>query len=151
MVAYSFAREFCDRVASGAKTQTVRTDRKRHARPGEPVQLYFGMRTRSCRKLVEPDPICAAVRPISIVLDGRLRELIASIAIDGRDLDASEIEAFARADGFGPHWGGEVQFPRPGDKALTPGPARYWMGWWWLRVHGDCRFNGVVISWKPAS
>ncbi|WP_292672606.1 hypothetical protein [Mesorhizobium sp.] len=84
MVAYSFKTMFGPQVSALMKRQTVRADRKRHARPGEPVQLYQGMRTRNCVKLVDPDPICVRVRPIAIVTTWLLEEFIASIVIDGR-------------------------------------------------------------------
>lgn len=90
MVAYSFKARFALDVATGKKMQTIRTDRKRHARAGEPVQLYTGMRTKACRKLIDPDPICVlstycAVRPDGITLG------------DHPPMDRDE---FARADGF---------------------------------------------------
>lgn len=49
MVAYSFKRRFAEPILAGAKRQTIRADRRRHARPGEELQLYTGMRTKSCR------------------------------------------------------------------------------------------------------
>lgn len=64
MVAYSFHRMFAPDVEAMIKRQTVRAHRKRHARIGEPVQLYTGMRTKQCRKLVIPDPICHRVDEI---------------------------------------------------------------------------------------
>jgi hypothetical protein len=46
MVAYSFAPQFIDTIRSGTKCQTIRPiGKRRHARTGEPVQLYTGMRT----------------------------------------------------------------------------------------------------------
>ena len=38
MVAYSFKQQFAPAILSGAKCQTIRADRKRHAREGEAVQ-----------------------------------------------------------------------------------------------------------------
>jgi len=35
MVAYSFRARFREPILVGAKRQTIRADRKRHARPGE--------------------------------------------------------------------------------------------------------------------
>ena len=57
MVAYSFKSQFEEPIVAREKRQTVRGFRKRHARPGEPIQLYVGMRTRNCRKILTPDPI----------------------------------------------------------------------------------------------
>lgn len=49
MVAYSFHPRFVDAILGGTKRQTIRMHRRRHARPGEEMQLYAGMRTRHCR------------------------------------------------------------------------------------------------------
>ena len=58
MVAYNFQAKFADAVASGEKRQTIRAPRKdnRHAKAGDKLQLYTGMRTKSCRKL--RDAVC---------------------------------------------------------------------------------------------
>ena len=50
MVAYSFNSRFEVAIREGWKTQTIRAGRKRHARPGEMLQLFCGMRTAHCRK-----------------------------------------------------------------------------------------------------
>jgi hypothetical protein len=134
MVAYSFAPQFHDQVSALQKLQTVRANRKRHARAGEPVQLYAGMRTRQCRKLVQTDPVCLDVRQIVIELGGP--SLIKSIEIEGIPLDADEIEAFAVADGFG--------------STLADGHARLRMGLFWTEHHPlVATFDGVVIRWEP--
>jgi len=49
MVAYSFKAQFREPILAGTKRQTIRADRKRHARLGEALQLYTGMRTRQCK------------------------------------------------------------------------------------------------------
>jgi uncharacterized protein YqfB (UPF0267 family) len=49
MVAYSFKARFVEPILAGTKTQTIRADRKRHARPGEDLQLYTAMRTKQCK------------------------------------------------------------------------------------------------------
>lgn len=90
MVAYNFQKQFAASVATGQKRQTIRAERKRHARVGEPVQLYTGMRTKVCRKLVDPDPICTDRRTVAIT-EGAAH-------IDNRPLHAPD--AFAQADGF---------------------------------------------------
>lgn len=76
MVAYNFQTRFSDAVASGQKRQTIRAQRKdgRHAKPGDRMQLYTGMRTKSCRKLIDPDPVCAHVETIKIDAKGVRRE-----------------------------------------------------------------------------
>lgn len=134
MVAYSFAPQFAEQVATLVKRQTVRGHRARHARPNELLQLYAGMRTRHCRKLLDNDPVCIDVRPITIRLGGPL--LIAGIAIEGTPLTDAEIEAFACADGFGAE--------------VPDGFARLRMGDFWCTVHArNPIFSGVVIRWEP--
>jgi len=66
MVAYSFKARFADLVESHVKRQTIRAvGKRRHARPGEALQLYTGMRTKQCRKLL-PDQVCLGVDNIVI-------------------------------------------------------------------------------------
>ncbi|RUY12608.1 ASCH domain-containing protein [Mesorhizobium sp. M2A.F.Ca.ET.040.01.1.1] len=146
MVAYSFKAMFGPQVSALIKRHTVRNDRKRHARPGEPVQLYQGMRTRDCIKLVDPDPICSRVRPIVIVASVLLPEFIASIVIDGRSLHRDEIEVFAAADGFGIEHVGDWRFKRTGHV----GSARWNMGAFWQAEHGAGTFQQKLIEWDPA-
>jgi hypothetical protein len=137
MVAYSFKAQFAEPIVTGAKCQTVRGDRRRHARPDEALQLYTAMRTKHCRKLLTPDPVCVDVRSIHIGIGSRDPQIISEIAIDGVRLDDEEIEAFAVADGFG--------------AALADGFARRRMGEFWLQNH-DWNWNifkGVVIRWEP--
>jgi hypothetical protein len=64
MVAYNFKKQFVLLVETGKKQQTIRSLRKRHIKPGEAMQLYTGMRTKACRKLVTPDPLCISVEPL---------------------------------------------------------------------------------------
>lgn len=76
MVAYSFNKRFIDPIRVGLsrvslsfdcppKRQTIRAiGKRRHARPGETLQLYTGMRTRQCEKI--GDARCVSVEPITI-------------------------------------------------------------------------------------
>lgn len=64
MVAYSFRAHFEAPIRAGTKAQTIRADRARHARAGEELQLYTGMRTQHCRLIGRA--ICMAVSPICI-------------------------------------------------------------------------------------
>lgn len=136
MVAYSFAPQFVPAVSTLEKRQTVRSHRKRHALPGEPMQLYTAMRTKHCRKLVTPDPICIDVRHIEIGIDSRSANILTSIEVEGIALSSDEMEAFAVADGFG--------------GALATGFALRRMGAFWLDHHEWSRFVGVVIRWEPS-
>lgn len=135
MVAYSFKRFFAPQIAAGVKHQTVRGDRPRHARPGEQVQLYTGMRTRHCQK-IRPDVPCTRVARIEIEV---LRTCIVEIAIDGIDLPPDAMESFAAADGF--HWcrlGYDFDYS-----------SLELMHSFWLAGHGPGRFDGVVVFWDP--
>lgn len=133
MVAYSFKAQFEEQISVGLKRQTVRGYRKRHAQPGEPLQLFVAMRTRHCRKILTPDPICLDVRDIKIA-HGSYQPLF--IELDHRMLERHEVEEFAIADGFG----GE----------LADGFAAHRMADFWLKNHGERSFGGVVIRWRPA-
>ena len=136
MVAYSFKAMFAPMIVARWKRQTVRANRKRHARPGEALQLYVGLRTRQCRKILQPDPICTAVTPIEIAVSAIIG--IANIEIDGRLLTADEIEEFAIADGFAPEHFDDG----------SASPARDAMGEFWLANYGAVNFAGVVIKWR---
>jgi hypothetical protein len=112
MVAYSFKKRFAAPIRSGDKAQTIRGERKRHARIGEPIQLYTGMRTRQCERICD-DPVCVGVRPIMIQWSEKGLECV-SILPDQYDpnvswafhpwgdhaLDPSMHDSFAIADGF---------------------------------------------------
>lgn len=136
MVAYSFAPQFRDQVRLLIKRQTVRAFRRRHAVPGEPIQLYTAMRTKHCRKLVDPDPTCVRVRLIEIMIRFDRKCPIDWIAIEGRKLSGEEAETFAVADGFS---------RRLMHSALAE------MGEFWLAAHGSGRFEGVLIEWEPSN
>lgn len=140
MVGYNFQPLFEPQVRDLSKLQTVRAHRKRHARPGEPVQLFCDQRSRHCRKLLSPDPICLRVRPIEIHVSEIIG--IASIAIEGIPLDREEIELFARADGFAPE-----RLTLAGVACRET--ARDHMGDFWMRRHGAGRFEGVIVQWEP--
>lgn len=135
MVAYSFKPQFEEPIATLAKRQTVRGHRRRHARVGEPMQLYCGMRTRHCRKILTPDPVCTALLTIRIDLDKRHPEMIVAMQIDGGWLSDAEIEDFAVADGFG--------------SGLADGFARRRMGEFWIEEHDWNGFMGALIRWEP--
>ena len=68
MVAYSFKARFVPLIREGLKTQTIRAQRSRHARPGELIQLFSGMRTHLCEKIV-PDPVCIAERMQDLLME----------------------------------------------------------------------------------
>lgn len=132
MVAYSFKKRFGPPILAGIKAQTIRGERKRHARLGEKVQLFTGMRTRSCRKLGEST--CVAVERVKILFPiGNRPATIAIYSLCGwhiRDLFwRSDLDDFARADGFD-DFSDMTEF--------------------WANTHpGQDFFSGTIIRWKP--
>lgn len=92
MTAYNFKAQFADDVESGKKLQTIRAKRKdgRIPKTGEALQLYTGMRTKSCRKL--RDAVCEFVSQVSMNDAG--------MKIDGIALAPGHIKELALADGF---------------------------------------------------
>jgi hypothetical protein len=131
MVAYSFAPQFIGSIRSGTKCQTIRPiGKRRHARTGEPVQLYTGMRTPTCSKIVETDPICTGCHKIEIEIvqakptAQNIAHEITEILIDGQAVDESDI---AWADGF--------------DDVAE-------MAQWFGHQYGVGTFVGVMITWE---
>lgn len=95
MVAYSFNPRFELAIREGWKTQTIRGGRVRHARPGELIQLFVGMRTQSCHRIWD-DVRCTDVMQVRIDFDsGGEIDRIETDHVPVRDLDA-----FAVRDGF---------------------------------------------------
>lgn len=129
MVAYSFKRQFIEPIQAGTKCQTIRAHRKRHARPGEPVQLYYALRTKQARKLVEPDPICISVQRISFNFVYEQVVIVTDSdtgATESYSALAGDIDAFAVSDGFA-NWGALVDFW--GEGRQESDPLLHWSGW----------------------
>lgn len=129
MVAYSFKKRFGPAILSGTKAQTIRAERKRHARPGEELQLYTGMRTRHCQLLGRS--ACLSVMPVRLCFSERTAA--APFEVGGAFLTWNDMKAFAQADGFD-----SIE-----DMA----------GFWWREhppEYGDTiTFEGVLIRWQP--
>lgn len=135
MVAYSFKQRFAPPIlaglvpgplVAGMKRQTIRADRKRHARPGEELQLYTGMRTRSCHLLGRAT--CTSATPIRLLLGPA-----SAVEIGGEPAitDATGLDVFARLDGFA-DWPDLCAF--------------------WAAEHAALNeFSGVMIRWEPRS
>jgi hypothetical protein len=119
MVAYNFKQQFVPLIEMGAKRQTIRSPRQRHTRPGEPIQLYTGMRTKACRKLLTPDPICISVEPL--LMHNEL-----GVKLDDGWLTRDALTQLAIADGFS-DWGECLRF--------------------FSDVHG-LPFLGMLIKWQ---
>lgn len=103
MVAYSFKQMFAPRILDGTKRQTVRSERKRHARIGEELQLYTAMRTKHCKLIGRAT--CVMVQPIRLdfgvpavtLVGGWKGDCNMFARLDGFE-DWSELEAFWRAE-----------------------------------------------------
>lgn len=124
MAAYNFQKQFVPAIEAGLKTNTIRKiGKRRHAQSGEAIQLYTGMRTKFCRKIVAPDPVCLSVKPIQINVG---YDAIESVIVDCKPLQQSRIERFAIGDGFD-------SFEQ--------------MHQFWIEFHGVGKFSGLFISW----
>lgn len=104
MVALNFKPEFVYAIDGGEKRRTIRQVRKAgNPEPGKPLQLYTGLRTKSCEKI--RDVTCTRVRPVEIdhidvVLDGRPLFAGDAPAYQGGPDPERYDGDFARADGF---------------------------------------------------
>ncbi|MEM9908430.1 MAG: ASCH domain-containing protein [Cyanobacteria bacterium P01_D01_bin.44] len=97
MVAYNFKQQFVPLIRSGSKKHTIRTiGKRRHARPGELVQLYCGQRTAHCFKILDGDPEC--VRTADFVLYSAPEGFVWQL--DGVTLDEAQRTELACNDGF---------------------------------------------------
>ena len=87
MVAFNFT-VFLDQIKSGKKTRTIRKSAR--AKKGDKIQLYTGMRTKDCRKLVCQDATLLDVTKVRISESG-------VIAFGG---EIRGLDDFAIYDGF---------------------------------------------------
>lgn len=96
MVAYSFNERFVSKLLDGSKRQTLRAvGRPRHARLGDEVQLYTGMRTAQCKLIGRS--ICTS-NPQTITIFRDKKGVITKI-INGRAA-YKDLNRFAMRDGF---------------------------------------------------
>jgi len=125
MVAYNFKAQFADAIRSGKKTHTIRRNgKRRHAAAGERLQLYTGMRTRACRKILDVDPVCDGAHEIRIVVQP---DKIACISVGGHLI--KHLNVFAITDGF---------------ESIEEMHAFF------LDMHGVGMFVGTLIEWRGA-
>jgi hypothetical protein len=96
VVAYSFARQFVGPILQGTKRQTIRGERRRHARPGEFLQLYTAMRTKYCRPIGVA--ICQVASPITIDFDAR--RITYQFGPGMTTVYPGGLDGFAQSDGF---------------------------------------------------
>ena len=147
MVAYSFKKCFVAPIQVGlgiyrgdeetalraawpaAKRQTIRAiGKRRHARPGETLQLYTAMRTKQCKLIGKAR--CIAVLPIRIMVN----EHSMPVEVDGRHVGVGShdypggLRELAQLDGF--------------EHAED-------MHAFWKAEHGLGEFSGVLIKWAP--
>lgn len=124
MVAYSFKAQFREPILAGTKRQTIRADRKRHARLGEALQLYTGMRTRQCKLIGRAT--CNALVPVTLGLSAGWIDTPA-----GQMRDPPSLDLFAITDGFA-DWAYMIAF--------------------WRRKHPDMAvFSSILIRWEGLS
>lgn len=116
MVAFNFKPQFADKVASGEKCQTIRQTKR--AKKGDRLQLYTGQRTRACRKLVNPDPVCTVVDYVGIRPD--------YLTLGNTKLHPGDADDFARRDGFASY-----------DELVV----------WFHEMYGSPYFYGYVHVW----
>lgn len=146
MVGYSFQRIFVEDIRSGAKRQTIRAPRKRHAREGERLQLFCGMRQPGCFRIID-DPLCVGLDEVRIDLRGldnitgsRRRDGL--IVVNGIPLIGDAAEHYARGDGFRAFDAIE-SIGHPAISAFE-NMIRFWSGRYGFKL-----FDGVAIRWDP--
>lgn len=130
MVAYSFQRQFIKPISDRTKGQTIRAHgKRRHAKVGSTLQLYFGMRTAYCRKII-PDQECTRFDPVRLDFPNGV------VFIGAPDIDSyavmgarPDLDRFAVLDGF-ENWDALRAF--------------------WAEFHpGVDYFDGVMPGWLP--
>ena len=127
MPAYSFKERFVPLILSGEKKQTIRNKRKGQAKPGDPLYLFYGMRTKWCKRLL--NTTCRDVKEIIITKNG-------FVYVDGKKLTIMQKDRLAYDDGFRNE---ESIFNTPSNCFKT-------MLRWWKQTH-DLPFKGDIIYW----
>lgn len=150
MPAFSFQERFVPMVLDGSKDCTIRARRKKgFAKQGDTLYLYYGMRTKWCRKLREET--CTNVNTIIIhkdsiiVIPRRLsdeelentpwNEIMPGIVV----LSTKEMNSLAWRDGFRPE----------GSTESNPKGAWQLMKRFWAQTH-SLPFIGDHIHWNPS-
>jgi hypothetical protein len=121
MVAYSFNKRFIAPILAGTKRQTIRVvGRRRLPLNGVALQLYTGMRTKTCRLI--GTATCIGIVPVTIDMPAH-RVTVGAATYDG----LVNMDIFARHDGFD-GWPAMREF--------------------WRENHvGVSIFSGVMIRW----
>lgn len=155
MPAYSFQQRFVPMVLEGSKRHTIRKRRKYAPKKGDNLQLYYGMRTKWCKKLrvdvcTDVKSILIAINsntgdPVLVLFDRRLRDdefemidgkIVLHTDVKKTAIEPDERDRFAWADGFRPD----------GSTANNPAGAWHLMIRWWSKTH-DLPFLGDWIAW----
>ena len=126
MPAYSFKERFVPLIKSGEKRQTIRSKRKYQAKPGDPLYLFYGMRTKFCTRIL--DTVCKATKEIEIKRTG-------SVYVNGRKITEHEKDHLAYNDGF-----------RHSDEPKQRSCCFQLMFRWWKQTNG-LPFKGDIIYW----
>lgn len=135
MVALNFPQRFVPPIVSYRKRRTIRQHGKRRPpKPGEYLQLYTGMRTKACRKILENDPFCMDLSEITIEI---AVDRIEQIKVNG-SIITDTMDEFAIGDGFE----GSVDMHRYWLKSFGPGVFEGNLITWLLR--GICQFCGCT-------
>ena len=132
MVAYSFKPQFEAPIVERIKPHTLRGPRPRHARPGEHVQHYVGMRTRSCRLIATA--LCDRLQAATLNFGAGVPIVLHAVEHPARGVfdkvgpaqRVEAVEAFAISDGF------------EGWEAM----ARFWRD-----THRVTAWEGFLIGW----
>lgn len=139
MVAYSFKKRFIKPIKVGLsrvslsfdcppKRQTIRAvGKRRHARPGEIVQLYHAMRTKQCFKI--GDGRCTSALPVCLQFIAWGSAIVGSGKVPANCYFDERLHLFAQADGF-ESWEEMKEF-------------------WRVEHPGIEKFEGVLIQWEP--
>ncbi|MCK9402935.1 MAG: hypothetical protein M0Q26_06020 [Chitinophagaceae bacterium] len=157
MPAYSFQERFVPLVLNGTKRQTIRTRREKgYAKKGDTLYLYFGLRTKYCRKLREE--VCTDARSIAIdnsygiVLFNRLltraemQYAIENIVLTPDHLPQYNVLSSIERDILAYNDGFRIE----GSSPEQPLGCFHLMLTWWRRTH-ELPFVGDIIFWEPTS
>ncbi|SLN36760.1 hypothetical protein AQS8620_01317 [Aquimixticola soesokkakensis] len=127
MVAYNFLPEFSAAIQAGEKWSTIRPNGKRaHARAGQELQLYTGMRSPRCALLLRVP--CAAAMPIEIHRDA------AYVNGERRD-NPAYFETLAAMEGFANFGNMQAWFDRRYGLPVLDFTQIKWA--WATRIEGD--------------
>lgn len=106
MTSLSFLQEHAPKILSGEKQHTIRAQRKKPIKPGEPLELFTGLRTSNVVGLMHTH--CTMVQPISIYslcsmsdfLQGKCGADDLVVELNGGKLLQHEVYSLALEDGF---------------------------------------------------